>query len=546
MFDQTEKANRIADDLKRIAALLAAFWPVCLWYAARTCDKSDEPWGLVALISLIGVLALGAKNESRRGRSVRKNAKYLENSIIGVVTLVAYLATFSIAPHLVQAVLFVLTLWYVAISRMALPSKTGALGLLLLSLPVIPSLNFFAGYPLRLLVANGVNIMLNILGIGADVNGVMLTVDGKFQAIDAPCSGISMFWVEFYVVMMLACVFKLNAKKTGIVTVIALPLIVLGNILRVTSIISFSKIISLPAGANLTHFEASVHLGSGLVVFCLVCLATIKVASILARPSEFAKVTSEDKRPEQDWSIAFAKVRHPFTTDFFPNFISQRLTTSLLFALCLACAFVPIVAHSTSSSPIKLAPPLWPREINGHKLVAVQSLEEEKVFARDFPGYMRRFTDGNNLYFIRFVQKETRQLHPSSDCFRGLGYSIEPLPITVSADGARWSTFEAAKDDSRYVIEERIFEATSLSQLSNQSPEVQGSCQTTKRLGTSGSAPVTSTERQTLNSSKSCTDVSEWYWLACLGRTKGPWFDVTIAKLIGRSSKVEKISQPDR
>ena len=291
MFDQKEKANHIADDVKRIAALLAAFSPVCLWYAARTCDKSDEPWGLVALISLIGVLALGAKSESGHGGTVRKETKSLANSIIGVVILVAYLATFSIAPHLVQAVLFALTLWYVAISRMALPSKTGALGLLLLSLPVIPSLNFFAGYPLRLLVANGANIMLNILGIGADVNGVVLTVDGKFQAIDAPCSGISMFWVEFYVVMMLACVFKLNAKNTGILTVIALPLIVLGNILRVTSIISFSKITSLPSGANLAHFEPSVHLGSGLVVFCLVCLATIKVASILARPSEFAKVT---------------------------------------------------------------------------------------------------------------------------------------------------------------------------------------------------------------------------------------------------------------
>ena len=159
---------------------------------------------------------------------------------------------------------------------------------------------------------------------------------------------------------------------------------------------------------------------------------------------------------------------------------------------------------------------------------------------------MKRFTDGNNLYFIRFVQKETRQLHPSSDCFRGLGYSIEPLAITVSADGARWSTFEAGKDDSRYVIEERIFEALSLSQLSNQSPEVHSSSQTTKRLGTSGSAPVTSTETQTLNLSKSCTDVSEWYWLACLGQTKGPWFDVTIAKPIERSSKVEKISQPNR
>jgi len=125
------------------------------------------------------------------------------------------------------------------------------------------------------------------------------------------------------------------------------------------------------------------------------------------------------------------------------------------------------------------------------KLHLVNSIEEEEnAFAHDFPGSMKRFTDGKNSYFIRAVQRETRQLHPSSDCFRGLGYQIEPHSIVVTPDGNRWGAFEAMKADAHYLVLERIYD-------------------------------------QQGNSS---TDVSQWYWLACLGKTHGPWLDVTIAQ----------------
>ena len=128
-------------------------------------------------------------------------------------------------------------------------------------------------------------------------------------------------------------------------------------------------------------------------------------------------------------------------------------------------------------------------QINGNPIIAIQSPAEENDFAADFPGQMKRFTDGKNSYFVRIVDHETRQLHPSSDCFKGLGYSIEPQPLVVGNDGSKWSCFIAAKSNRSYTIMERIYD----------------------------------------NQGNSWTDVSEWYWSACCNKTQGPWWDVTIA-----------------
>lgn len=163
--------------------------------------------------------------------------------------------------------------------------------------------------------------------------------------------------------------------------------------------------------------------------------------------------------------------------------------SALIYSLCACAALVPFVASSTVSHPVVLPEPEWPTEILGHKVVAVPSLNEEKSFPADFPGHMRRFTDGTNNYFVRVVSKETRQLHPSSDCFKGMGYNIEPQPLLKALDGSTWSSFKATKGGSSYRILEQLH-------------DTQG---------------------------HTWTDVSAWYWHALTHSDAGPWWDVTVA-----------------
>jgi exosortase/archaeosortase family protein len=294
-----------------------------------------------------------------------------------------------------------------------------------------------------------------------------------------------MLWTELYVAMLLACIFRLSSKQTLILASAGVFMVLTANVLRASTLIVFDRLVSANIVQHLASREPSVHLGAGLIIFCAVCALTIMAASKLharmARQPGARTISSATPR-------AYGRK----LSALFPLTAARYFLVSL----CLAAAVIPLIAHPTGSTVATEAPPIWPTEINGEKLVAVDSLAEEKVFVHDFPGQMKRFTDGTNSYFVRFVQRETRQLHPSSDCFRGLGFTIEPRSISVEPDGTRWGTFEASKANSRYLILERIYDSKG----------------------------------------RSSSDVSEWYWLALLGKTHGPWFAVTIAQPLQNGS----------
>jgi hypothetical protein len=123
--------------------------------------------------------------------------------------------------------------------------------------------------------------------------------------------------------------------------------------------------------------------------------------------------------------------------------------------------------------------------------------EREVIFNRNFPGQVAKFTDGQRELILRWVTKGTRQLHSSSDCFRGTGYNVSPRPATLDARGARWSCFAAERGRHRLLVRERI----------------------TDERG------------------REWTDVSAWFWSVILRQTEGPWMAVTVVE----SEKVEKV-----
>ncbi|MBY0550262.1 MAG: exosortase/archaeosortase family protein [Candidatus Obscuribacterales bacterium] len=484
--------NRLSQPLT-LAALAVAFWPLWSWYAARTMDKSDEPWGLCALLTVTAILL----HEHFSNSSKTQTATSKPFDVAGTCALMIYVITFPIAPNLLQAVLAVLALWFLVVARMRVSSHTGALGLLLLSLPVIPSLNFFAGYPLRLIVTYGVVVLLNALGLQAVQESTMIRVNNELIAVDAPCSGISMLWAEAYVVALSSCLLRFNIKNTLALSFVGLGLILVGNTLRATALSISSQLDWNKLTGASGDLEGQIHTGVGLLVFCAVAVATMLVAQKIAGPSPSDSSQTTAKPPGTGESKPLLNAKNestslPLSASITSHFPSSESRSKMLLITCgLACvaAIMPLVFHH--DKPMAPDPVVtWPTSVNGHQLTPVASPAEEAAFAAEFPGRMRRFSDGNSAYFVRVVNRETRQLHPSSDCFRGLGYSTEPKPLVVMEDGSRWSCFEAKKGNTRLRVLERIYDTRG----------------------------------------RSWTDVSEWYWSAVFGRTAGPWFDITIAQ----------------
>jgi hypothetical protein len=134
--------------------------------------------------------------------------------------------------------------------------------------------------------------------------------------------------------------------------------------------------------------------------------------------------------------------------------------------------------------------PGWPTHYEGRALSEMPLTRREAAFVQDFPGRVGRFTDGTREIIVRWVGAPTRRLHAASDCFRGSGYGITPLPVRRDAAGAAMSCFRARHQADDMTVCELIRD-----------------------------------ER-----GESWPDVSAWYWNAILAATPAPWWSFVVAE----------------
>jgi hypothetical protein len=168
----------------------------------------------------------------------------------------------------------------------------------------------------------------------------------------------------------------------------------------------------------------------------------------------------------------------------------MRRSNLFYIVACAIAVLMPLFAQSESSgNTTAIAFPGWPTQFQGKELTPLPLTELEQRFNSEFPGKIGRFTDGKREFIVRWVTEATRKLHPASDCFQGLGYSVKPLAVHRDEEGSLWSSFAASKENDRL----RVYE-----QISSESGET-------------------------------WTDVSAWYW-AALRRGGGGWWAITIAE----------------
>src|SRR5262249_32305090 len=137
-----------------------AFWPVWRWYLNRMGDSSDEPWGVLALVAAVLLLCRDGSREARLSRYQFKTVVAL-----GIV----YTVTFAAVPPLVRDILAVLS---IGITGSALLSQKtihlGLVGLLILSLPLIASLQFYLGYPVRFVTTQIAAALVSFSGFAVE------------------------------------------------------------------------------------------------------------------------------------------------------------------------------------------------------------------------------------------------------------------------------------------------------------------------------------------------------------------------------------------
>lgn len=427
---------------------VVAFYPVFRWYIRRLTDGSDEPWGLAALGAALFLLAL------RRSDRVEREVSLI---LPALVTLV-YAASYPFVPRLVQAALAVTALGFTAsLLRLGKPLHLPTVGLLLLSLPIIPSLQFFLGYPLRVLSSALAAPLLQMCGFDVVADGTCLRWGDRLIFVDAPCSGIRTLWAGMFLSFAAASYFELTPVRTLAAATLAAFAVMLGNVLRCAALFyPEAGIVAVPSWS---------HDAVGLTMFAGVAFLTVSMSSRLAACRAGCA----------GWSLP-----------------STRGTVVYVLAAGVA-AMVPFLTPSASASKGDSSFTGWPTKFEGRSVREVALSDRDKAFARDFPGRIGKFTDGNRAILFRWVDRETRKLHPASDCLRGSGYSVRPRPLTIDAHGKCWGGFEASRQGETVRVRERIEDAEG----------------------------------------REWTDVSSWFWATALGRTRGPWFAVVVVEEAG-------------
>ena len=245
-----------------LALQAAALWPHWRWAAARVADGSDDPLGLAALVALAVVVF-------RLEPQLRASPKPAWLIAAMGATVAATLASFQLPP-LIGALLAALAM--AAGLRSFMPSGHAVLpmaGLAVLALPVVSSLQFYAGYPLRVVTAQLSTWLLQLVGMAAERSGSSMTVQGRLIIVDAPCSGVQMVWMAYFCACAVGAFGGLGDRQL----LARLPwvgvLVLMGNVLRNSVLVALE--------AQHEQVSEAVHQGVGLVVLVMVCAAVVAV-----------------------------------------------------------------------------------------------------------------------------------------------------------------------------------------------------------------------------------------------------------------------------
>jgi exosortase/archaeosortase family protein len=248
-----------------LGGLVLALWPHWIYMARRLVDGSDEPWGILALATVLVLVA-----RDRAELSVPTRSALVASAALGVLAAAASLAM----PDLAAAAIAMLALALFLVHALPGRPATPLVALLLLALPVIASLQFYLGFPLRAFTAHAATLVLALAGVDASAAGAAIVHRGTTVLVDAPCAGIGMLWIGSYTAALLSYLARADGGRTAINTVAAALLVLAANVAR-NAALFFPE-------AGLVQWPAWSHEAIGLAALAL---AVVPIVLITSRPS---------------------------------------------------------------------------------------------------------------------------------------------------------------------------------------------------------------------------------------------------------------------
>jgi len=213
-----------------LAALVtAATWDAWRWYLARVAAAPEEATALGLTAAFLGALGVARM-------TLPAPARPLPLAAVAIL-LAAYAASYIFLPPIVRAAFAIsLTLYCFHVAAFRERPPIAFWGLVALALPVLPSLQFTLGYPMRLVSAALTVGLLQVQGLMVARQGTFLVWRDEMIQFDAPCSGVNMLWAGLLLTLMGCVLLRLGALQVALALALSLALAIACNVLRAASL----------------------------------------------------------------------------------------------------------------------------------------------------------------------------------------------------------------------------------------------------------------------------------------------------------------------
>jgi exosortase/archaeosortase family protein len=440
----------VTDRFLLVALTASAVWEGWRWYWLRIAPAPEECLTLIAALIFAGWILIARREKPGEA------AHPLASIPVIAGLLCAYAASWMFAPPIVASALAIAaTSASVIVAATGRPPSIALSTLIIGSMPVLPSLQFTLGYPMRLASAWLAACLLETQGLSVAQQGTFLLWQGQEIQFDAPCSGVNMLWAGLLFICLIAAAVQCSLRRFIAAVCASIGIVLIFNVLRTVSTFYLESVAGEP-------MESWKHSGVGLISFAM----ALPLLALTVKPGQRIGAAQEHR-----------VCRKPYVK---------------LSLAAFAAVAGPVIAKETQSPQASLSQEAltWPTQYEGKPLAELPLTDKERAFAQGFPGRIWRFSDGESEIIIRWVKEATRRLHPASDCFKGLGYSISALPLKRSSDGTVMGCFIASRGGVRLQVCE---------QIRNDKGQV-------------------------------WADASSWYWAALWGGVQTPSWSYVVAK----------------
>jgi exosortase/archaeosortase family protein len=209
--------------------VIGATWDAWRWYVSRISAAPEE----AAALAMTMALLIGM------GIARRSPAAPLPPIPLPVIAglLALYAVGHWVLPHIIRAAIAITaTLFCLHLACFRQRPPIAFWGLVSSALPVLPSLQFTLGYPMRVVSAALAVASLQANGLAVERQGTFLLWRGETIQFDAPCSGVNMLWAGLLLTLMGCVVLRLGARMVAIAVMLSIALALAANVLRASSL----------------------------------------------------------------------------------------------------------------------------------------------------------------------------------------------------------------------------------------------------------------------------------------------------------------------